>query len=61
MIPAEIGNWEELKHLYLWKNQFSGSIPPSIGELRNLTELSLGENRLSGELPQGVRAVGKFG
>ena len=37
--------------MWLFGNQFSGSIPPEIGGLTSLVELFLGENDLTGRIP----------
>lgn len=46
IIPAEIGNLENLKFLNLDENKIS-TLPPEIGKLTNLQTLSLAGNKLS--------------
>ncbi|KAJ3104037.1 hypothetical protein HDU97_009584 [Phlyctochytrium planicorne] len=50
-LPSWLGNFVELKGLFLALNQFNGSMPESLSKLRNLEGLSLLGNNLSGELP----------
>ena len=53
-LPAEIGNLQMLRRLYLGFNPLHGSIPPEIGQLQQLEVLELygGETNLSGEIPE---------
>ena len=50
-IPAEIGDFANLKVLQLETNWLTGSIPAELGNLTSLTYLNLGWNYLSGEAP----------
>ncbi|MGO4773890.1 leucine-rich repeat domain-containing protein [Flavobacterium sp. W22_SRS_FK3] len=45
VLPASIGNLEQLKILYLHSNKLS-DLPSELGNLRNLTELGLSSNQL---------------
>lgn len=44
-----IGQLWQLKELYLFANDLSGSIPTEIGLLEQVEIVSLGENKLTGE------------
>ncbi|MGJ8663100.1 MAG: hypothetical protein ACSHWU_05580 [Marinicella sp.] len=53
-IPAEIGNFGQLKELSFNTNNLQGSIPNEIGNLTTLTRLSFGVNNLTGEIPESI-------
>ncbi|KAG0606050.1 hypothetical protein M758_9G109400 [Ceratodon purpureus] len=55
-IPAQIGNCQSLKVLYLVNNKLRGSLPAGMGKLQKLQTLALGSdnknfNRMTGTLP----------
>lgn len=52
-LPKEIGNFTNLKQLYLYDNNFK-TIPSVIVKLQNLTHLLLGKNRLK-KLPKVIK------
>ncbi len=51
ILPAALGNLDQMIQLYLWGNQLSEAIPTSLGSLTNLQELDLSNNRLTGSIP----------
>jgi len=53
-IPASIGDFVWLKHLYLNENELTGSIPASIGDLVRLQHLYLYDNALTGSIPTSI-------
>ncbi len=50
-LPAELGNFAELRELHLPANNLTGAIPEELGELTNLESLWLNENQLTGPIP----------
>ncbi|MDE2981159.1 MAG: M66 family metalloprotease [Gemmatimonadota bacterium] len=50
-VPPELGNLTNLTHLYLGRNQLTGSIPPELGNLASLELLDLLSNQVEGPLP----------
>lgn len=50
-IPAEIGGFSALRHLYLEGNELAGAIPPELGYLAALRSLAAGHNELTGSIP----------
>ena len=50
-IPAEIGGFSALRHLYLEGNDLAGAIPPELGTLAALRSLAAGHNELTGSIP----------
>ena len=46
-----MGQLSNLRWLYLFQNQLTGSIPGELGDLSNLTRLHLDENELTGDIP----------
>jgi Leucine-rich repeat (LRR) protein len=55
IIPASLGNLQQLVLLDLDNNQFSGAIPSAIGMLDKLQFLLLNRNRLQGSVPSDFR------
>ncbi|XP_031272500.1 uncharacterized protein LOC116130971 [Pistacia vera] len=53
-IPPSIGNLSNLKVLYLYSNNFSGSVPMEIGNLKSLLDLELSTNQLIGSIPPSI-------
>jgi Leucine-rich repeat (LRR) protein len=49
-LPPSIGNFTDLKHLYLASNSISGSLPGALFQLSNLEELDLSFNSFTGTL-----------
>ncbi|XP_042483747.1 LOW QUALITY PROTEIN: MDIS1-interacting receptor like kinase 2-like [Macadamia integrifolia] len=56
-LPATIANLSKLTNLYLFTNNFNGSIPPAFGSLNNLLVLDLGDNQLSGSIPSTIGSL----
>ncbi len=54
IIPAEIGDLQQLSYLDLDGNSLTGSIPVEIGSLQQLSTLILGGNSLIGSIPAEV-------
>ncbi len=50
-LPAELGNLDNLRYLWLSNNEFTGSIPTELGNLDNLLYLGLSNNELEGSIP----------
>ena len=50
-IPAELGNLDNLRRLWLHINNLTGEIPSELGNLDDLTELDLSDNSLTGKIP----------
>jgi len=50
-IPSRIGEIKNIEELYLFNNNFRGTLPTQIGNLRNLTKLSFAYNALRGTIP----------
>ena len=53
-LPADVGDLDGLKYLFLGENEISGLLPSTIGKLTNLDLLSLYQNRLTGPLPSSI-------
>ena len=51
MIPAEIGNLEELMSVQINHNRLTGEVPSELGFLSKLERLTLSSNLLTGEIP----------
>ncbi|GLT92099.1 hypothetical protein SLE2022_099560 [Rubroshorea leprosula] len=51
-LSNQLGNFKNLRELYLSGNSISGSIPISIGELSSLEFLVLSRNKFKGNLPK---------
>ncbi len=51
IIPAAIGNLDQLQVLWLNTNRLTGELPPEIGKLKSLQQLYLENNRLTGYIP----------
>ena len=51
MIPAEIGNLEELMSVQINHNRLTGEVPSELGFLSKLEYLTLSSNLLTGEIP----------
>ncbi|GAA0164298.1 hypothetical protein LIER_19968 [Lithospermum erythrorhizon] len=47
----EIGNCNQLEHLYIRGNQFSGYLPSSLAKLKNLKRIDISENKFLGDVP----------
>jgi len=50
-IPAAIGEYRQLKYLFLSGNQLSGDIPAALFTLNHLVNIDLGGNAFSGAVP----------
>jgi Leucine-rich repeat (LRR) protein len=50
-IPSEIGNFLNLKILYLYFNNLTGNIPSELGNISTLEKFSFWNNNLSGDVP----------
>lgn len=53
-LPAEIGNFPQLRYLFLSGNSLSDTIPAEIGNLSSLQVLNLDQNEFSGEIPEEI-------
>jgi|GEM_PF-671418 len=53
-LPNAIGDFTEMRILYLQYNGISGQIPYQIGNLTNLEIIDLGDNNLTGEIPDAM-------
>ena len=51
---GECYNINETSQLFLYNNNYEGSIPENIGELINLTWMSLSNNQISGPIPSSI-------
>ena len=51
VIPATIGDLENLTNLRLSFNSLHGTVPPEFQELHHLVEVHLHGNRLEGDMP----------
>lgn len=60
IIPAELGNLNNLIHLHLIGNQLHGTIPAEIGNLENLTHLHLYNNQLNGSISAELGNLGNL-
>lgn len=60
VIPAMLGNLDQLQVLWLNTNRLEGSIPPEFGKLKSLQQLYLENNRLSGEFPLDLTELEKL-
>ncbi|KAK7336899.1 hypothetical protein VNO77_17450 [Canavalia gladiata] len=54
LIPAEIKNLSNLKHLKLGQNKLNGTIPEEIGLLPSLEVLELNQNAFQGPIPSSI-------
>ena len=54
-----LGNLTNLKRLYLFDNQFTGTIPEELGNLTNLKSLYISGNQLTGCIPNGLQDAPK--
>ena len=43
---------QDLRHLFLDRNQLDGTIPEELGSIRDLKTLNLGDNQLTGTIPE---------
>ncbi len=59
-IPRAIGEFKNLKYLYLGKNNLSGSIPSEMFNLTELIVIDLSENNLSGQLSSSFSVFSKL-
>ena len=51
LIPAELGQLTNLRHLHLEDNELTGTIPAELGRLTNLRRLYLDGNKYIGSIP----------
>ncbi len=51
MIPAEVGNLEEIVSVQINHNRLTGEVPSELGFLSKLERLTLSSNLLTGEIP----------
>lgn len=51
VLPAALGDLDELRILDLGGNSITGNIPGAVGQLRNLEEFRIAHANLSGEIP----------
>jgi hypothetical protein len=51
VLPASLGNLNELKQLYLIANKLRGNIPSTLGNLVNVVDFDLSINQLTGTIP----------
>ena len=56
-MPAWLGNFSNLRQLYLDRNQLTGELPGELGELPDLQRLLLGNNNFAGCIPQALKNV----
>ncbi|CAN6560942.1 unnamed protein product [Malus baccata var. baccata] len=56
-IPAEIGQLQLLRQLYLDNNNFSGEVPDQISSLKYLEHLDLSGNHLFGKIPWSITSL----
>ncbi|GKC35759.1 retrotransposon protein, putative, ty1-copia subclass, partial [Tanacetum coccineum] len=56
-IPDTLGNWKNLKELYVSVCNLNGTVPRSIYNLTLLTNLSMPDNQLTGSLPPSIGAM----
>ena len=59
-IPAEIGNFTNLTHLYLFGNQLTGSIPAEIGNLTDIVRLHINNNQFTGNIPETICSLNRM-
>ncbi len=59
ILPAELGELEELEVLRLVHHRLTGGIPPELGDLSNLRLLDLSDNGLAGRIPLALSGIGK--
>lgn len=57
ILPKSIGNFSNLRQIYLFECQIKGSIPREIGFLENLSFLALSKNHITGVVPSTVGAM----
>lgn len=60
VLPAEIGNLQELTSFNVNSNNIGGSIPESIGNLSKLEDFSAELNKLGGTIPQSIERLKKL-
>ena len=54
-IPDEIYKlMTDLERLYLWQNEFTGTIPTYVGQLTNMYDFDYGINQLTGTIPSEI-------
>ncbi|KAL2923793.1 Polygalacturonase inhibitor [Bienertia sinuspersici] len=56
-IPSSISNLINLKELYFFRTNLSGSIPEFLGRLNKLDILDLSENRFTGPIPASLSQI----
>ena len=59
-LPADLGDLDKLKLLYLNNNALSGTIPAELGDLENLSDLILSSNGLGGAIPAELGDLSKL-
>lgn len=57
VLPAEIGNLQELTSFNVNSNNIGGSIPESIGNLLKLQDFSAEYNKLGGTIPESIESL----
>lgn len=50
-VPRALGEFRNLKHIFLGNNELSGGIPAQLGNLTKLENLDLSNNNLTGAIP----------
>ena len=59
ILPAELGDLEELEMVIITHQSLAGEIPPELGNLSNLWLLDLSDNGLMGSIPLSLSGIGK--